>query len=173
MQGPTCISYRPATASCGRPNWRGFGDSILRRPHQSTDREFRLEVRWYREPLSAATCKAPMQTEGWLKSPGNRGGLTSSRPAEAVPQKTAKSAEPAVLWLLGCPDWGFPCFSSVVRRMPGHNEKRGTAHLPITEAFSRSDPSAPKSQRPSAKTTPTLLGSTPRKTIQPKFSDEV
>jgi hypothetical protein len=25
--------------------------------------------------------------------------------------------------------------------MPGHNEKRGTARLPITEAFSRSDPS--------------------------------
>jgi hypothetical protein len=24
--------------------------------------------------------------------------------------------------------------------MPGHNENRGTAHLPITEAFSRSDP---------------------------------
>jgi hypothetical protein len=39
-----------------------------------------------------------------------------------------------------CPDWGFPCFSSVVRRMPGHNEKRGTARLPITEAFSQDDP---------------------------------
>jgi hypothetical protein len=25
--------------------------------------------------------------------------------------------------------------------MPGYNEKRGTARLPITEAFSRSDPS--------------------------------
>jgi hypothetical protein len=24
--------------------------------------------------------------------------------------------------------------------MPGHNEKKGTARLPITEAFSRSDP---------------------------------
>jgi hypothetical protein len=35
---------------------------------------------------------------------GNRGDLTSSRPAEAVPQKTAKSAQQAVLWLLGCPD---------------------------------------------------------------------
>jgi hypothetical protein len=97
---------------------------------------------------------------------GNRGDLTSSRPAEAVPQKAAKSAKRAVPGLLGCPDRGFPCFSSVVRRIPGHNEKRGKAHLPITEAFSRSEP--PKSQRPSAKTTRTLLGSTLRKTIQPK-----
>jgi hypothetical protein len=71
---------------------------------------------------------------------GNRGDLTSSRPAEAVPQKTAKSAQRAVPGMLGCPHWGFPCFSSVVRRMPGHNEKRGKARLPITEAFSRSDP---------------------------------
>jgi hypothetical protein len=27
--------------------------------------------------------------------------------------------------------------------MPGHNEKRGTARLPITEAFSQDDPNTP------------------------------
>jgi hypothetical protein len=54
---------------------------------------------------------------------GNRGDLTSSRPAVAVPQETAKSAQRAVPGLLGCSDWGFPCISSVLRRMPGHNEK--------------------------------------------------
>jgi hypothetical protein len=97
---------------------------------------------------------------------GNRGDLTSSRPAVAVPQKTAKSAQLAVPGLLCWPGWGFPCFYSVVWRKPGHNEKRGTARLPFTEAFSRNNP--PKSQRPSAKTTRTLPGSTPRKTIQPK-----
>jgi hypothetical protein len=36
--------------------------------------------------------------------PGNLGELTYSRPAEAVPQKTAKSAQRAVLWLLGHTD---------------------------------------------------------------------
>jgi hypothetical protein len=35
---------------------------------------------------------------------GNRGDLTSSRPAEAVPLKTAKSARRAVPGLPGCPD---------------------------------------------------------------------
>jgi hypothetical protein len=98
---------------------------------------------------------------------GNRSDLTSSRPAEAVPQKTAKSAQRAVLWLLGCPEWGFPCFSSVVRRIAGHNEKKGHGPPPHHRGL-QPKWSPPKSQRPSAKTTPTLLGSTPRKTIQPE-----
>jgi hypothetical protein len=50
--------------------------------------------------------------------------------------------------------WGFPCFSSVARRMPGHYWKGAR-------------PASP-SRRPSAKATPTLVGSTPRKTTQPK-----
>jgi hypothetical protein len=71
---------------------------------------------------------------------GNRCDLMSSRPAVAVSQKTAKSAQRAVPGLLGCSDCGFPCFFSVVRRMPGHNEKKGTIRIPITEAFSQNDP---------------------------------
>jgi hypothetical protein len=58
---------------CNRQIHEGFGDSILRRPHQSTNREFRLEVNWCGEPLSTATRKAPVPTEGWLKSPGKPG----------------------------------------------------------------------------------------------------
>jgi hypothetical protein len=72
--------------------------------------------------------------------PGNRGKLTCSRPAEAVPKKTTKSAQRVVLWLLGYRDWGFPCFSSVVRQMPGYNSKRARPASPITEALNQSDP---------------------------------
>jgi hypothetical protein len=92
-------------------------------------------------------------TAGW-SHPGNRGELMSSRPAEAFPQKTAKLAQRVVLWLLGCPDCGFPCLTSVVMRMPGHNWKGAR-------------PASP-SRRPSAKATPTLPRSIPKKTIQPK-----
>jgi hypothetical protein len=69
--------------------------------------------------------------------PGNSGELTFSRPTEAVPQKTAKSAQWVVLWLLGYADWGFPFFSSVVRQMPGYNSEGARPASPITEAFRR------------------------------------
>jgi hypothetical protein len=42
--------------------------------------------------------------------PGNRGELTCSGPAEAVPQKTAKSAQRVVLSLLGTPTEVFRAF---------------------------------------------------------------
>jgi hypothetical protein len=68
--------------------------SILRRPHHSTDWEFRLKVSWCGEALSSAKWKAPVPTKGWLNSPtGNRGGLMFSRPAEAVHKNSTKSAQ--------------------------------------------------------------------------------
>jgi hypothetical protein len=137
-------------------NWRGFGDSVLRRPHQSTDRQFGPKVSWCREPLSAATCKALCRPKADRSPPGNRGELTCSRPAEAVPQKAAKWAQRIVLWLLGYTDWGFPCFSSVVRQMPGYNSKGARP------AFSHSC-FLPKSQRLPAQAIPDLLGWTPRR----------
>jgi len=37
--------------------------------------------------------------------------------------------------LFGYPDWGFPWFSSVVRRMPGYTmQSRGTARTPLPQA---------------------------------------
>jgi hypothetical protein len=43
-----------------------------------------------------------------------------------------------------------------------------TFHDFVINGFAEGWGSLPKSQRPSAKANPTLLGSTPRKTIQPK-----
>jgi hypothetical protein len=59
--------------------------------------------------------------------------------------------------------------------MPGRNEKRGTARLPIMEAFSRSDP--PQVAEAFSQNNPNTSGSTPRKTsnqnpwIKEKLSD--
>jgi hypothetical protein len=47
-------------------------------------------LEWYLNDLTPATWKAFLSTEGWPKSPlGNRGELMLSRPAAAVPQRTA------------------------------------------------------------------------------------
>jgi hypothetical protein len=47
------------------------------------------------------------------------GELMFSRTAKAVPRKTAKSAQRAVLRLLSYPNWCFPCSSSAVRQIAG------------------------------------------------------
>jgi hypothetical protein len=71
--------------------------STLSLPHQSTDRDIRLIVHWCGEPLISATCKVLLLTTGQLNYPTvNRGEEVLSKPAEAVPQKRAKSAQPAV-----------------------------------------------------------------------------
>jgi hypothetical protein len=71
---------------------------------------------------------------------GNRGELTCSRPAEAVPKKTANLAQRVVPWLLGYLKWNIPCFSSVVRIVPKCNSKGAPSASQITEALSLSDP---------------------------------
>jgi hypothetical protein len=63
--------------------------------------------------------------------------------------------------LLGYPDWGFPCFSSVIRQMPGYNSKGARPAFPNHGGLQLKWFS-PKSQRPSAKAITTLLGSNPR-----------
>jgi hypothetical protein len=106
------------------------------------------------------TVTALVPTKGWLKSPtGNRGELMLSRPAEAVPEKTAKSAQRVVsnYWATLT---GFPCFSSVVRQMPGYKEGARPA-FPYHGGLPPKCPS-PKSQTTSAKAIPTPLGSTPK-----------
>jgi hypothetical protein len=124
-------------------NSRGFEDSILPSAHQGSDWEFRIKLSWCGEPLSLAACKALVPTEGDWSPLGNTGELTCSRPAAAAPKKTARSAQRVVSWLFGYLDWGFPCFSSVVRQMPGHNSKGARPASPITEAFSRSESPPP------------------------------
>jgi hypothetical protein len=77
-----------------------------------------------------ATSRATPTTKGWLKSPtGNRGRLMFSRPAEAVLEKTAESAQ-RVVSNYSATLTGFPCFSSVVRQMPGYNQKGARPAFP-------------------------------------------
>jgi hypothetical protein len=65
--------------------------SILRRLHQSTDWEFRLNLSWYGERLSSETSKALVPSKSWLKSPmGYWGALMLSMPAEAVSAQQVK-----------------------------------------------------------------------------------
>jgi hypothetical protein len=53
----------------------------------------------------------------------------------------------------GYSEWGFPCISSVLRQMPGHNWKGGTARLPKIRGRPQPKgfPPSPKSQKPSGK----------------------
>jgi hypothetical protein len=105
-------------------------------------------------PLSLATWKALVPTMGSLKSPTGNWGLVLGRLLEAAPTKVNATS---VLTLASYPDWGFPCFSSVVRQMPGYNWKRGHDPLPtIMEALSQNAPPPPKSHVPSTKAIPSL-----------------
>jgi hypothetical protein len=126
---------------------------ILRRPHQSTDWEFRLKVSLCAEPHSSATWKAPVPTKGWLKSStGNRGGLMFSRPAEAVPKKTAKSAQRVVSNYSASLTEVFRAFPQLQGKCQGIVQK-GTARLP-------------QSWRPSAE----VISPLSRRGHQPKWS---
>jgi hypothetical protein len=70
--------------------------------------------------------------------------------------------------LLDYPNWGSPCFSSVVKQMPGCKWKGGTArpHL-IMEAFSRSDPPPPSVAEAFSQSEPNS-GFNSQTSIQPK-----
>jgi hypothetical protein len=83
--------------------------------------------------------------------------LLASRGCPEFSQVDATSS----LQLLGYPDWGFPCFSSVVRQISGYNLKRARPAFPShgglqLKWFPR------KSQRPSNNAITILLGSNPR-----------
>jgi hypothetical protein len=88
---------------------------LFRQPHRGVNRELRLKVVWCGEPLTSATWKAPTSTKGCLKSLSvNRRGRMYSRPVEATSTRRPNRRIVQYPTLLCYPDWGFPCFSSVV-----------------------------------------------------------
>jgi hypothetical protein len=78
----------------------------------------------------------------------NGRGRMYSRPVEASSKRRPSRRNEQYRKLLGYPDWGFPCFSSVIRQMPGYKWKGA-------------QPAYTRSWRPSAQASP-ILGSTPR-----------
>jgi hypothetical protein len=95
--------------------------------------------------------------------------MTPSRSAEAVSQKTAKLAQRAIVWLLVCPDWIFPCFSSVVGRMPGH---KGTVNCPPPHHGGLQPKWFPEVAQDFMQNGPSTSGFNSEKTIEPKSLDE-
>jgi hypothetical protein len=112
-----------------------------------------------RQPLSSATWKVLVPTEGWLKSPtDNRRKRLLRRPAAAVPKNAVVSTQ----WLISNYSVTLSevvTFPQVVREMSGYN------WILAGPAFSNTGGSQPKwfpppkLQRPSAKAIPPLLGS--------------
>jgi hypothetical protein len=121
-----------------------------------------LKFSQYWEPLSSATWEALVPTKGWLNlTMGNRGGLMLSRSVEAALKSGAKSMQWLVYNTSHYPDWGFPYISSVITQMLVCNWVRGMAHILQSWKLSAKMVHCSKSQWPSAKVIPSLLGSSP------------
>jgi hypothetical protein len=120
-------------------NSREFVDSILLRPHQRTDQEFRLKVSWCGEPLSSVNCKALVPNKCWLKSStGNRWGLTPSNPVEAAPKKAAKSTRVVTNYSSTLTEVfrAFPQLQGICQVII---QKAYGLHTPMMETFSQID----------------------------------
>jgi hypothetical protein len=132
----SCRYYNPSVFALrlthlGTLATRGFGDSIFRRSHDSTDRNFQLKVSWCGEPLNSATWKALGPTEGCLKLlTGSRSELMLSRPAEAVPQKDSPVVAMSSLYVVSYPDWGLPCFPQLLGKFWVQLERSMAPPLP-------------------------------------------
>jgi hypothetical protein len=151
------ITPVPEWLHCEHANSRGFGVSILRRPNQSTDREFRLGVNWCGEPLSPATRKAPVPTVGWLKSPGKPGWTDVQQASRGSPSEdsqvgaTSSPVATGLPWLrfsvlfLSCKANATVQFKGGTARIPYHGKSSAelipTHPTPqIADAFSQNDP---------------------------------
>jgi hypothetical protein len=94
-----------------------------RQIHEDLEIPF-LKVIWCWESLTSVTCKAPTSSKDCLKSlTVNRRGRMYSRPVGATLKRRPSRRDVQYPTLLGYPDWSFPCFSSVVRQMPGYKWK--------------------------------------------------
>jgi hypothetical protein len=141
---PSCHS------DVGKANTRGPRDSIFRLPHQSTDWEFRLKVTWCGDPLFR-------QLGSHLRRPRADG--SSPR----INEVNCCSASQPRLYLKRQPTSTVRSRLTAMRFSVFFNgckiDARGGPCPPssVMEALSQSDPSS-KSQRPPAKTIPTVLG---------------
>jgi hypothetical protein len=111
-------------------------------PCESINWELQLRVSCCREPLSLATWKALVLINSCLKSPMvKQGRLMLNKSVEAAPYKVAELMQHLVSNTISYPDWGFPSFSSLIRKIPGYYSKGAW-------------PIYPQSWSPSAKMTP-------------------
>jgi hypothetical protein len=107
-------------------------------PCECINWEIRLRVSCCREPLSLATWKALVLINSCLKSPMvKQGRLMLSKSVEAAPYKVAELMQHLVSNTISYPDWGFPSFSSLIRKIPGYYSK-GAWPIYMTTSWSPS-----------------------------------